>query len=550
MAKLSLCMIVKDEEKNLPGCLECIKEVVDEIVIVDTGSTDNTIKIAKDYGAKVYYFDWCDDFSAARNESLKYATGDYILYLDADDRLEKEDVKKLVALKKDFSPAKNEVFYFKLVNLHENGHKESCYQLRIFPNLKELRFKGRVHEQIGPAVKRLGLANKLTNICLYHTGYRDPSLNHLKAKRNLELLLKDLEENPNAYIHYYLGQTYFYLGDFQKAKDFFKKVLIPEAKTECPWMYITSGIQLGNIYLKEGAIQKNISLLENLYREFPDNDVIRLFLGQSYLMANRPQDSLNTLLLVNPERLTLLFVPISEKEYRAFYYLKLADAYARLKYLRLAEGSYQKALEILPDNLKLLIDLGKLNLQMGEKQKAMEYFKRALKISGDGPRKSQIYTLLGVISIEGGGLEQAESYFNKALNLFPFNFRAAVHLAELKIEKNCLPQAQRILEKVLPFCKNGMNLYIMSMLSFVYTKQCMIEKCIQMADKMLKALSLPRNLVLNSLLDLAKVYKNIAQILQMQNKNAEADIILKTTYAIYGLMKDTELFLASADLIK
>jgi len=315
-------------------------------------------------------------------------------------------------------------------------------------------------------------------------------------------------------------------------------------------MYITSGIQLGNIYLKEGAIQKNISLLENLYKEFPDNDIIRLFLGQSYLMANRPQDSLNTLLLVNPERLTLLFVPISEKEYKAFYYLKLADAYARLKYLRLAEGSYQKALEILPDNLKLLIDLGKLNLQMGEKQKAMGYFKRALKISGDGPRKSQIYTLLGVVSLEGGGLEQAEGYFNKALNLFPFNSRAAVHLAELQIEKNCLPQAQRILEKVLPFCKNGMNLYIMSMLSFVYTKQYMIEKCIQMADKMLKALNLPRNLVLNSLLDLAKVYKNIAQILQMQNKNAEADIILKTTYAIYGLMKDTELFLASADLIK
>jgi len=207
-------------------------------------------------------------------------------------------------------------------------------------------------------------------------------------------------------------------------------------------------------------------------------------------------------------------------------------------------------LEILPDNFKLLIDLGKLNLQMGEKQKAVEYFKRALKISADRPKKSQIYTLLGVISLQEGGLEQAERYLTKALNISPFNFRAAVHLAELKMEQNRLPQAQRILEKMLPFCKNGINLYIMSMLSFVYTKQYMIEKCIQMADKMLRALNLPRNLVLNSLLDLAKVYKNIARTLQMQNKNAEANMILRATCAIYGLMKDTEHFSASADLIK
>ena len=80
-------MIVRDEEKNLVRCLKSVVPVVDELIIVDTGSKDNTIDIAKEFGAKVFLFEWCDDFAAARNESLKHATGDWILQLDADDEL-------------------------------------------------------------------------------------------------------------------------------------------------------------------------------------------------------------------------------------------------------------------------------------------------------------------------------------------------------------------------------------------------------------------------------------------------------------------------------
>ena len=89
---ISLCMIVKDEEEFLPGCLESVKEAVDEIIIVDTGSTDRTVEIAKSYGAKVYFHPWENDFSKARNYSISYATGDWIMYLDADEELFKEDI--------------------------------------------------------------------------------------------------------------------------------------------------------------------------------------------------------------------------------------------------------------------------------------------------------------------------------------------------------------------------------------------------------------------------------------------------------------------------
>jgi len=98
LPKLSLCMIVKDEESVIEDCLKSVKGVVDQIVVVDTGSRDSTIEICKRYGAEVYYYRWRDDFSAARNESIKYARGDWILWMDADERLDPGSVEKLKRL--------------------------------------------------------------------------------------------------------------------------------------------------------------------------------------------------------------------------------------------------------------------------------------------------------------------------------------------------------------------------------------------------------------------------------------------------------------------
>ena len=93
--KLTVCMIVRDEEKALPRCLKSVQSVADEIIVVDTGSVDDTVSIAREYGAEVFRFEWCNDFAAARNESLKHATGDWVLQIDADEELVFDSILRL-----------------------------------------------------------------------------------------------------------------------------------------------------------------------------------------------------------------------------------------------------------------------------------------------------------------------------------------------------------------------------------------------------------------------------------------------------------------------
>ncbi len=221
---ITLSMIVKNEEEYLSGCLNSVKNVVDEIVIVDTGSTDSTVEIAKRFGAKVFMFDWANDFSAARNFALEHSTGDWILYLDADERLSAKSVDEL---KRITGNERKSAYYCKIVNVDEVNNRPSVMEyVRLFPNDKSVRFEGRIHEQIENSLKRENYSLKKSNIEIIHVGY-SVSKEKLKekAKRNLELLLNQYAETPTAYYAYQLGQTYGILKDKPNAEKFFLTAL-------------------------------------------------------------------------------------------------------------------------------------------------------------------------------------------------------------------------------------------------------------------------------------------------------------------------------------
>ncbi len=218
--QISLCMIVKNEEEFLTGCLESVKGVVDEIIIVDTGSTDRTVEIAREHGAKVYHYEWNDDFAAARNESLKHATCGWILVLDADERL---DAGAGAVLKGVANANRPEAIYAaKIVNYGVPGNETQHYFPRFFPNHSGIRFEGLIHERpTASASKGLSaswLPHRLEGFAVVHHGYRgDVVESRDKMRRNIALLERILEAEDNPYYRYKLGSMLLSAGRVSEA---------------------------------------------------------------------------------------------------------------------------------------------------------------------------------------------------------------------------------------------------------------------------------------------------------------------------------------------
>ena len=149
MISISLCMIVKNEEETLERCLNCVKDIADEIIIVDTGSTDKTKEIAYNFTDKVYDFKWCDDFSKARNFSFSKATKEYIMWLDADDIILEKDITKLKYLKENLDNSIDIVMLKYDLNLDTNGIPAlSYYRERLLKREKNYIWKSPIHEVI------------------------------------------------------------------------------------------------------------------------------------------------------------------------------------------------------------------------------------------------------------------------------------------------------------------------------------------------------------------------------------------------------------------
>lgn len=216
---ISACMIVKNEQKMLEKTLSNLINLVDEVILVDTGSTDETKKIAAKYGSKVFDFPWINDFSAARNESLKHAQGEWIIWVDADEFIKKEDMDKIKFAIKD---SKEIAYLLKVSECREGEFKIISYNLRpkLFRNKIGVHFERPINEQpFTKDGKALGLFSKELDIPIYHWGgfLADEKLKQKKL-RNLEILKKVVESGKgDEAIHFLLGMNYKDLMMFEEA---------------------------------------------------------------------------------------------------------------------------------------------------------------------------------------------------------------------------------------------------------------------------------------------------------------------------------------------
>ena len=221
--RLSQAMIVKNEEKNIERALSWGKDIVFEQVVVDTGSTDRTVEIAENMGAKVYHFDWIDDFSAAKNYAIEKCNGNWIAFLDADEYFNKEDASKIPDYIRAAEENGGEGIFTLLVNLDEKGNiGNSTSHIRIFKNIDSLRYKRAIHEQLchkdGHNIKVLDATQELT---IWHTGYAgETGKEKQKSNRNLNLILKYIEEHPDSFDMYlHLGNEYYGRGMYREAEN-------------------------------------------------------------------------------------------------------------------------------------------------------------------------------------------------------------------------------------------------------------------------------------------------------------------------------------------
>jgi tetratricopeptide (TPR) repeat protein len=221
---ISVCMIVKNEEEHLPALLASIRELPCELVVVDTGSTDRTVEICREAGAKVVEWAWRNDFAAARNVSLDHATGRWIVWFDADDKVPPESIPRIVELASG-RPVK--AYGFLVKNSLEVNHAGSFFsQLRMFPNHPRLRFVSPVHEQIYPALTQVGIPIEYTDLLVLHTGYTTPEVMRAKQIRNRGILRTALENEATDAIKWYqLGAAENTQGDHAKAEEAFLKCL-------------------------------------------------------------------------------------------------------------------------------------------------------------------------------------------------------------------------------------------------------------------------------------------------------------------------------------
>ena len=223
---VSLCMIVKNEFENLPGCLESVRGLVDEIIIVDTGSTDDTVRIAESFGAKVFRMAWPNSFAAARNRSLEYARGNWIFYLDADERLEANGRVDCIR-----QMASDPVIDAYSVPIRNHKYDTECVDIglniRLFRNLPDVRFENEVHERVEPALARIGARIAVAQFSIDHFGYRlAPDAMKEKLKRNLILSQKHLERDPDdPYCNHYAGATLMLLGKMEESREFLQRAL-------------------------------------------------------------------------------------------------------------------------------------------------------------------------------------------------------------------------------------------------------------------------------------------------------------------------------------
>ncbi len=390
-ATLSVCLIVRNEARFLANCLRSVQAVADEIVVVDTGSTDATVEIARTFGAQVYHYRWHNDFAAARNYALEQATGDWILQLDADEELLPEDQPKVREVVHQ-NRCDGAFLALHCRNSSTFGENQPTvhYLVRLFKNRPDFRYVNPVHEVLQYRGEVIPV-----DINLLHHGYNlDPEQLKQKRRRNAEILYARLGQNPDDVVTlFYLSMLHLSNREFDECQAFARRVLARSNPNHLheQHLHLMALNNLALVLVEKGryaeaerycrrALAINANYIDPLY-----------FLALSYYRRNKFEQAQQAFheFLERFDRLAQvpvfnLFIS-SASAYRFQAYHLLGKIYRRQGEAQSARRMFEQALELHPTFWPGHADLGYLYMDLEDWEQAAQHLDRAIQLAKENP---------------------------------------------------------------------------------------------------------------------------------------------------------------------
>jgi len=442
-ATLSVCLIVKNEERFLGGCLQSVRDVADQMLVLDTGSTDRTVEIAREMGAEVHCFEWCNDFAAARNASIAPATGDWILWIDADERLNPVSLRYLKNLSFEKKPLIGQVQINNKSNDDADVHISTAF--RLFRNGQGIYFYGMIHEQL-TARRKQQIKMLRTTVQIDHLGYAlEEDISRGKLERNGLLLERQVKNEPeNAYAHFTLGQNYNLLKEPGRAVHHFEKAYrLNQFKKELKATLLNVWAET---CLNLGQAEKALELATR------SAALEKMQVGAYYLIYkiqkkhNRPHEAMGA---VAQMRQSETYIRRHGWQIGTDVLLgddKLSFAQAELEAMTGnwdgAARLYGNLIEKHPGDLSVKVFAGKIFLQGGRYGEAESLLTSALQ---QEPKRLDILELLGILYIKTNHLDRAVNIYEALHARAPENTQVSRRLAGLYVKTGAESKAMALL---------------------------------------------------------------------------------------------------------
>jgi glycosyltransferase involved in cell wall biosynthesis/tetratricopeptide (TPR) repeat protein len=396
-ARISLCMIARDEEPRLGDCLRSIAPYVDELIVVDTGSTDRTREVARECGAQVYDLPWPDSFAAARNASIDLATGDWIFWMDADDVISPEcgaGLRKLVA-----QHPQHDAAYHIAVHIPPGPGEFSpsvVDHVKLFPNRPDLRFEHRIHEQILPALRRVGLDLRFSDLYVTHQNYdRSDEGQAKKRRRDYRLLELDLLDRPDhPFVLFNLGMTYLYATkEYELAAHYLRRSLDHSHPADS--IVRKAYAMLGTARICQGEWEAAIQANEEGRRHYPADAELLFQAGQVYQQLGRFDQGRRCLeqLTEGQEDEHYRSVDVGLRTYRGRH--ELALLFRRMGDAPHCEQVLREIAAQQPSYLTAQVDLVETMLHLGREGEARQLLERIPAVKGVAEDLQRLSSLIG-----------------------------------------------------------------------------------------------------------------------------------------------------------